>query len=185
MANTNASDTDLSEIFTYTCNTYFEHIPYPWQSAIGNGVINSFSSPIEPIKQLCVRPKGVKNNLIFTTTDAALKVFTLFIALVISLGADQSKNLNNRVVAEAWLTSFHLEKLDATTMGEVHSFPQMLHPQVTVVIFSYPHCIQNSGSKITDLLISHPTLLQFLVVGELHIFTHLGKSFREEFENLN
>ena len=120
ISNTNAPDTDPSKIFTSTCNTYFEHIPYPCQSAIGNRVINSFLIPTEPIKKICVRPTGGGKTLLFTIISAALKGVTLCITPIRSLGADQSKNLNNIVVAEAWLSYFHLDELDATIIGEMY-----------------------------------------------------------------
>ena len=101
---------DPSDIFTSTCNTYFEHIPYPWKSAIANGVINSYLIPMDPIKQLYVRTKGGGKTLLLTTIAAAFKGVTLCITPIISLGADQSKNINNRVFAEAWLTYFHLDE---------------------------------------------------------------------------
>ena len=105
----------------------------------------------------------------------------LCITLIISLGADQYENLNNRVVAGESLNYFHLEELDATTMGEVNSLLQKIHLHSTVLIFASPQCILNTGSKITYLIISHPMLLRFLVVDELYIFIHFGKSFRELF----
>ena len=160
----NSSDMDPSKIFTSTCNTYFEHIPYPWQSTIGNRVINSFLGPANPIKQICVHTTGVRKTLLFTTIYDAFKGVTLCIAPIISLGADQSENLNNRVVAEAWLTNFHIDTLDATTMGEVHYLLQTLISQGAVVLIAFRKSILNDGSKITNLLISHSTLLQFLVV---------------------
>ena len=70
-------------------------------------------------------------------------------------------------------------------MGEVHSLLQTIHPQNIVVLFASPQCILNDVSNITNLIISHPTLLRFLVVDEFHLFTHFGKSFREEFAKLN
>ena len=138
MANTNTSDTDLSNIFTSICNTYFEHISYPWKYFIGNVFINSFLIPIEPTKQICVRPTGGEKTLLFTTIDTALKGVTICITLILYLGADQFKNLSNRVFGESWLTSFHLDELDDTIMGEVHALLQMLHPQGTVVLFASP-----------------------------------------------
>ena len=78
-----------------------------------------------------------------------------------------------------------MDKLDATIMGEVHSLLKMIHPKGTVVNFSSQLCILNDVSEITNLLISNPTLLRFLVVDELLLFTHFGKLFREEFEKLN
>ena len=90
MANTNASDTDHSNIFTSTCNTYFERIPYSWQSDIEKRVINLFLIPTEPINQLYVFPTGVWNTLLFTTIYAALKVAGRCITQVIFLSADQS-----------------------------------------------------------------------------------------------
>ena len=138
MANTNTSNTDPSNIFTSICNTYFEHISYPWKYFIGNVFINSFLIPIEPTKQLCVRPTGGGKTLLFTTIDTALKGVTICITLILYLGADQFKNLSNRVFGESWLTSFHLDGLDATIMGEVHALLQMLHPQGTVVLFASP-----------------------------------------------
>ena len=138
MVNTNASNTDPSKKFTSTCNTYFENIPYPWQSAIGNRVINYFLIPTDPTNQLCVCPTGGGKNLLFTTIDSDLKGVTLCITPIISLGANQSEKLNSRAIAEAWLISFQMEDLDATTMVEVRYLLQTLHPQGTVVIFASP-----------------------------------------------
>ena len=70
-------------------------------------------------------------------------------------------------------------------MGEVHSLLQTLHPQGTVFLFAYPQYILSDGSNITNLIISHSTLPRFLVVNELHLFTHFEKLFQEEFSELN
>ena len=90
MSNTKESNTDPYIISTSTCNTYFEHIPYPWKSAIGNGVNNYCLIPIEPINQLFFRPICGGKNLLSTTIASVLKGVTLCITPIISLGADQS-----------------------------------------------------------------------------------------------
>ena len=118
MANTNTSDTYPSDIFTSTCNTYFEHIPYPWQSAIWNGFINYFLITIETINKLCFLHTGGGKTLLSTTISTVFKGATLCINPILSIGDYQSENLNNRVVAESWLTYFHLGELDSTTMTE-------------------------------------------------------------------
>ena len=121
MANTNTSDTEPSKTFTSTCDTYFQHIPYPCQSAIGNGDINSLLSPTYPIKQLFILPTGGDNTLLFTTIDAALKGVTIYILpRFFLLVLTNPKIPIKELFLEAWLTSFHLDELDPSSKCYTH-----------------------------------------------------------------
>ena len=172
MDDTNSYDTYPSKIFTSAYNTHFKHIPYPCQSSIGNGVINSFLIPTDPIQKICIRPTGLGKTLIFTIISPAFKSVTLCITPIISLGADQSKNLNNRVFAEAWLTLFSSVQIGYYNNGRsAFSLLQILHPQQKIL---------NFGSKITrPSLLSPQRFYGFWLFDKLHIFIHFGKIVSE------
>ena len=131
-----------------------------------------------------MRPTGGGKSLVFTASAACIKGITLSIMPLLTLGSNQFENLINKTESDHSITAFHLDEL---TKEEVENtlFPKllMLSSENPVVLFTSPQCILYRYNHILEKLISLK-LIRFVVVDEIHLFNHFGRSFRKEFTEL-
>ncbi len=174
-----------SILFHGTAQNLFTKTPYDWQVKVGSSILSHVENGV-PIKTLCVRPTGGGKTLLFTTTAAALKGITLCIVPLLSLGADQAKKLiDSTQNAARFITGFHLDELPisehANLITQVKDYATR---NKTVILFTSPQALLRTNSPILPYLLSDEAPLSMIVMDEIHLACHFGKSFRKEFSEL-
>ena len=159
----------------------FNKTPYAWQAEVGSGILRGVDSN-SSIRYLCVRPTGGGKTLLFAATAASLKGITLCILPLISLGADQTiKLIDSTQSSAAFITAFHLDEVP------INHHQILLHKlqegdySKTIVLFSSPQALLNTNLPILQYLLSESSLLSMLVMDEIHLSCHFGKTIRSEF----
>ena len=138
-----------------------------------------------PIRQLCVRPTGGGKTLLFQTLAAYMKGITLCLIPLLSLGADQVNKtmIKTRSDSTNSITAIHLDELKRNDLVELLSILREADDGLTTILYSSPQFLVESFPTFFAGLLS-TGLLRFVVVDEIHLFTHFGRSFRTEFTDL-
>ena len=174
-----------SILFHGTAQNIFGKTPYNWQTKVGSTILSHVENGI-PIKSLCVRPTGGGKTLLFTTTAAALKGITLCILPLLSLGADQVKKLIDTTQQSAkFITGFHLDELPLSQHENLINLLKSYDTRNrTVILFCSPQSLLRINSPVLPYLLSDLAPLSMIVMDEIHLACHFGKSFRKEFSAL-
>ncbi len=140
-----------------------------------------------PIKSLCVRPTGGGKRLVFNAVASVLKGITLCICPLLSLGANQTKKIFSKTFTDCKsITAFHLDELSNNAVLKLKRFlDQPDNPTTTksIIIFVSPQAITGRYNPLIQYLINRK-LIRLIVVDEIHLVSHFGNSFREEFLQL-
>jgi superfamily II DNA helicase RecQ len=171
---------DFEKVFINTSQSSFNTVPYYWQYFLGGGLLKAYANNTS-ITQLCVRPTGGGKSLLYQVTAACLKQVTLVVTPLLALGSDQlDKGL---AIPDVSITAFHLDDLDPNKIEQVLTKIKNCEPDETIILLSSPQCIVGIASS----LISHIILskqLRMIMMDELHLSHHFGRSFRSEFSKL-
>ena len=81
------------------------------------------------------------------------------------------------------ITALHLDECDHGDIPEVMGLIKNMKDTSTLFIFCSPQSITEKFDTFVNALI-HDGLIRFVVVDEVHLFTHFGRSFRNEFNDL-
>ena len=90
--------------------------------------------------------------------------------------------INTRAI-DTTITALHLDECEQQDLPEIMALIKNLRDTSTLFIFSSPQCITNKFPLFVAGLINDG-LIKFVVVDEVHLFTHFGRSFRNEFNDL-
>ena len=131
-----------------------------------------------------MQPTGSGKSLLFQTIVTYLKGVTICLTPLLSLGADQvNKLMINTRSEDTTITALHLDKCDHGDIPEVMGLMKNLKDTSTIFIFCSPQSITEKFDTFVNALI-HDGLIRFVVVDKVHLFTHFGRSFRNEFNDL-
>ena len=141
-----------------------------------------------PIRSLCVRPTGGgKSFLVLNAVAGVLHGITLCICLLLSIGAVQTKKIFSKTVTDCTLiTAFHLDELSNSAIAKLKRFldnPANFTNTKSIIFFASPQAITGRYNPLVEYLIER-NLIRFIVVDEIHLVSHFGNSFREEFQLL-
>jgi len=166
-------------IFNNTCSRSFGKTPYAWQTEVGGSFLLSHYTNV-PVKQLLVRPTGGGKTLVFNGISACLKGVTLCISPLLSLGADQTRKVMKLAMNDDSISAFHIDEMNDLSINHVLRSLKELSPLKTVFLFTSPQCIvrRHCGFFQSILRLS---LIRFVVVDEIHLVNHFGRTFRDEF----
>ena len=179
----NTPQTDDYEIqFVQTSQQTFHRTPYEWQSAVGSAFLRDYYNN-KYQKILLVRPTGGGKSLVFNTISVCIKGVTICISPLLSLGADQSRKVIQAAHDDRSVSSFHLDEMHQSSVKALLENLKVLSPTQTVFIFTSPQAIVNRNDDLREYLIDNK-LIKFIVIDEIHLVNHFGKTFRNEFEIL-
>ena len=103
---------------------------------------------------------------------------------LLSLAADQvNKLMISTRSADTTITAIHLDECEQQDLTEIMALIRNLRDTSTLFIFSSPQCITDKFPFFAAALIND-NLIRFVVVDEIHLFTHFGRTFRKEFNDL-
>ena len=175
--------TSYERTFQNTSQLHFNKTPRNWQLRVGGRIIGDICEKRE-IRQLCVQPTGSGKSLLFQTVATFLKGVTLCLCPLLSLAADQVNKLmiNTRGEGSA-ITALHLDECEQRDLHEIMALIKNLEDTSTVFLFCSPQSITQKFQMFADSLI-RDGLIKFVVVDEVHLFTHFGRTFRSEFNDL-
>ena len=128
-----------------------------------------------------MQPTGSGKSLLFQMIATFLKGVTLCLSPLLSLSADQ---VNKLMGDETMITALHLDECEQRDLPEIMALIKNLQDSSTLFIFSSPQAITDKFKSFGEVLIQD-RLIKFVVVDEVHLFTHFGRTFREEFNHLN
>jgi superfamily II DNA helicase RecQ len=175
----------------YILNSHriFGILPYHWQASVGGKIVRAHINKT-PLKLLLVRPTGSGKTLVFATAASIIKGITICITPLLSLGADQSNKIMEKTRhRDKSILSFHLDEMSNQELIKLHHFfnsPESRFASKTILLFTSPQRIvtrPGSGNDLLKLLI-RKMLIKFIVVDEIHLVAHYGRSFRSEFGKL-
>ena len=176
--------TPFERIFLNTTDEHFNKYPRDWQLRVGGRIISDICEKRE-IRQLCVQPTGSGKSLLFQTIATFLKGITICLTPLLSLGADQvNKLMINTRSEDTTIAVLHLDECDHGDIPEIMGLIKNMKDNSTLFIFCSPQSITEKFDTFVNALI-HDGLIRFVVVDEVHLFTHFGRSFRNEFNDLN
>ena len=81
------------------------------------------------------------------------------------------------------ITALHLDECEQRDLHEIMALIKNLEDTSTVFLFCSPQSITQKFQMFADSLI-RDGLIKFVVVDEVHLFTHFGRTFRSEFNDL-
>ena len=174
----------FEQLFQNTAQANFHMTPWTWQTQVG-GQILRLRSEKQVIRQLCVRPTGGGKTLLFHTLATYMKGVTLCLIPLLSLGADQVNKamIKTRDDPTMSISAFHLDEMSKFDLAELLLLLSEVDSGTTTILYSSPQFLTDSYPMfIRDLLKLH--VLRFVAVDEIHLFTHFGRSFRDEFNQL-
>ena len=132
-----------------------------------------------------MQPTGSGKSLLFQTIATFLKGVTLCLSPLLSLGADQvNKLMINTRSDDTAITALHLDECELRDIPDIMALIKNLKDTSTLFIFSSPQAITDKFRSFSTALIMDG-LIKFVVVDEVHLFTHFGRTFRDEFNLLN
>ena len=184
--NTLPIHTSYERTFLNTTQEHFNKTPRDcWQLRVGGRIIGDICAKREILRQLCVQPTGSGKSLLFQTITTFRKGVTLCLSSLLSLAADQvNKLMINTRATGTTITALHLDECEQQDLTEIMALiKKNLRDTSTLFIFSSPQCITNKFPFFAAALINEG-LIKFVVVDEVHLFTHFGRSFRNKFNYL-
>ena len=168
-------------LFINECINTFALTPHPWQMVVGAELIESGMTG-QPIKSLCVRPTGGGKSLVFNAVAGVLHGVTLCICPLLSLGADRTKKIFSKTFTDCTsVTAFHLDELSNSAVVKLKFFlDNPVNSTKSIIFFASPQAITDRYNPFVQYLING-NLIRLVVVDEIHLVSHFGKSFRKEF----
>ena len=134
-----------------------------------------------PFCLLCVRPTGGGKSLLYQVLSLHFKGVTLCILPILALGADQMRKVLK--VPDRSLTAFHLDEMNDTHLVCLMENLQNLHSNNAVILLSSPQFFETRGKQLLWYL-HQSRLIKLVVMDELHLSHHFGRSFRPQFKSL-
>ena len=170
----------FEKVFINTSLASFNTTPYYWQYFLGGRLLEAHANN-SSITQLCVRPTGGGKSLLYQVTAACLKQVTLLVTPLLALGSDQlDKGL---AIPDQLITAFHLDELHSKEIEQVLTKIKTSQPDETLILLSSPQCIVGPASPLISHILSTKQLMM-VVLDELHLSHHFGRTFRPEFSKL-
>ena len=184
MTSNRTNNDAYEQLFHDTAHKHFHMTPYDWQSQVGGQIIR-LRNKRKPVRQLCVRPTGGGKTLLFQTLAAYMKGITLCLIPLLSLGADQVNKtmIKTRSDSTNSISAVHLDELKRDDLLELLAILNEADDGLTTILYSSPQFLVKSFPTFFAGLLA-TGLLRFVVVDEIHLFTHFGRSFRSEFTDL-
>ena len=169
--------------FNNTCATSFLQTPYKWKTDVGSTILAAHTTNTS-ICQLLVRPTGGGKTLVSTATSSFIKGITLCICPLLIIVSYQYQSLIAKTSSDRSITGFHLDQLSPHEVDNV-LLPKLtaFSPSQTVIVFTSPQFLLCCCSNVLKTIIVMK-LIRFVVVDEVHLVNHFGKSFRKEFPAL-
>ena len=121
--------------------------------------------------------------MVFTALSKCIGGITICITPLLSLGADQFRKLLKRTSSENTISAIHLDEYNNEDLHEIKSFLTTYNGiNSTLIIYASPQRLtrHSTGASILSLL-QRRRLIRFIVVDEIHLYTHYAKTFRNEF----
>ena len=109
------------------------------------------------------------------------KLVTLVISPVLVIGSDQMRKVLN--VPDRCLTALHLDEMNDVNLMRLKGCLEKLHIDNAVILLSSPQFLEGRGKDLLRFLHASQ-LIQFVVMDELHLSHHFGRSFRCQFKSL-
>ena len=183
MTSNTSNNKAFKELFTATAQTTFNLTPRDWQRRVG-GQILAGRKARGGLRQLCVQPTGGGKTLLFHTIACYLKGVSLCIVPLLSLGADQVNKTMLRTSGDPTTWAVHLDDLnDAKEVEELLLLLQEMNDIGTVMLYTSPQFLTDRFPKFIASLMK-VSFLRLIVVDEIHLFAHFGRSFRTKFNDL-
>ena len=125
--------------------------------------------------------------MVFNVVASLLKLVTICICPLLSLGADQTKKTLAivDVPSPPPLTAFHLDEMKLKSVYKLKA--KLRDPQaknIGVIIYMSPQSLTGIKGKALIPFLIHNDLIRLIVVDELHLATSFGNTFRKEFMDL-
>ena len=161
--------------FRHKSASIFNKTPHQWQVEVGGGILRSHADNIEH-NQLLIRKTGEGKSLVYLVTGACIGGVTLCISPLLSLAMDQSrKEVLPHAPNTCTVVSFNLDKMSPSLLNRLQIARRRVPPSVVIFLFTPPQCIRNRH-RLRNYLLQN-NLITFLVVDEIHLFTHFGNTF--------
>ena len=135
----------------------------------------------DPFCLLCIRPTGGGKSLLYQVLALHFKGVTLCISPILALGADQMRKVLQ--VPDRSLTAFHLDEMNDTHLVRLMENLQNLHHENAVILLSSPQFFKTRGKQLLGYL-HQSHLINLVVMDELHLSHHFGRSFWPQFKSL-
>ena len=123
--------------------------------------------------------------MVFNAIAVVLHGIILCNCPLLSLGADQTKKIFSKKVVDCTsITTFHLDGLSNSAIAKLKSFldnPANLTNTKSVIFFASPQAIMDRYNSLVKYLIKRNLIRLMIVVDKIHLVSHFGNSFREEF----
>ena len=174
------SPNEHQQTFIDTANTSFNTDPYKWQYELGGMALEAVASN-NPFCLLCVRPTGGGKSLLYQVLALQFKKVTLVISPILALGSDQMRKILK--VPDRRLTALHLDEMSDVNLTRLMGYLEKLHQDNAVILLSSPQFLDGRGRDLLRFLHASE-LIQFVVMDELHLSHHFGRSFRSQFKCL-
>ena len=184
MTTTDPINDVFEQLFQSTAQASFNMNPWNWQKQVGGQILRLRSEKAD-VRHLCVRPTGGGKTLLFHTLAAYMKGVTLCLIPLLSLGADQVNKamIKTRDDPMNAISAFHLDELKDPDVKELLLLLSQVDAGTTTILYSSPQfLVERCPSFFQDLL--NLGVLRFVSVDEIHLFSHFGRSFRDEFNKL-
>ena len=175
----------FEQLFQNTAQASFNMIPWNWQRQVG-GQILRLRFEKEEVRHLCVRPTGGGKTLLFHTLAAYMKGVTLCLIPLLSLGADKVnkamiKTHNDPNLA---ISAFHLDdELEDADVKELLLLLSEVDDGTITIHYSSPQFLVDRCPFFFEALLKIG-VLRFVAFDEIHLFSHFGRSFQDEFNKL-
>jgi superfamily II DNA helicase RecQ len=114
-----------------------------------------------------------------------MKGVTICLIPLLSLGADQVNKamMKTRNDPSKAITAFHLDELEDTDLNELLILLSEVDAGCTTILYSSPQFLVDRCPTFFNRLMNLG-ILRFVCVDEIHLFSHFGRSFRQEFNKL-
>ena len=130
---------------------------------------------------LYVRPTGGGKSLLYQVLLLHFKQVTLVISPILALRSNQMQKVLN--VPNRCLAALHLDEMNDANLILLKGSLENLHNDNAVILLSSPQFLEGRGKRLLQYL--HAScLIQLVVMDQLHLSHHFGRSFRGQFKSL-